>query len=436
MTHPSSCLTTDDPEQATLFYVPYMPSAEFHNGTGIPGSYDTSPYGQAILDLLKSESNDESRYSGWEQLFGVTADYWKRRNGSDHILVFSEPLHGLWHPRSRRGNFHFLHSQKQLEPPIAISVELSTSFIQMYPNCSRKNILLPYPNTDGRWFNGRFDIEAQMDNKTQIPPDAQLDAERQLLNNNNNKNKNKPGYIHNLEEFRKQPKPLAQFSRFGMHGTCQHHRSIMKQDYACTPSGKFTTETKMDYSRGYRQSTFCPCPGGDSPSAKRMYDTIHGGCIPLVISEDFVWPLTREFDINTNDDQVTKTSRWLEPSEFSIRLDAQNFTTERHNPKTCQLVIEGSNDHGIQTIIENIPATEIQRLREVVAKASDLYSWYRRRSDLPDNPLQEGILPDGGVAHALVAALAERAEGVLWPACQAEKDRLPVQRNDPVQFKC
>lgn len=428
ITHSKSCLTTNNPDEASLFYVPYMPATEFHNGTKILGSYETSPYGQAIMNILQPQPN----YQSWEQLFGFTSKYWKRRNGTDHILVFSEPLHGLWHPKSKRGNFHFVHTQKQLEPPIVISVELSTTFVNMYPNCARKNILLPYPNTDGRWFNGRLDHEAQTDTHTLFPVDAQLASERQLAlllrteNNNNINNDN-----NNINEFRIQPKPLAQFFKSGAHGTCAIHRRALAIDQSCTSSGKTIDRYNLHYSRGFRQSTFCPCPGGDSPSAKRMFDALHGGCIPIILSEDYVWPLTPEFDATGE----TSTSKWLQPSDFSIRLNASKYTTARHDPGTCTL-LEGATDHGLQSLVENLTPLEIQRLRKGVTKASDVYSWFQRHPDLPDNPLAEGILPNGGTAHALVHALAERADGVLWPACQEELAKLPVGLNDPKTFKC
>ena len=392
------------------------------------GNFDTSPYGQAILDILQPQPN----FHSWEQLFGVTSDFWKRRNGSDHILVFSEPLHGLWHPKSRRGNYHFVHSQKQLEPPISISVELSTTFVQMYPYCARKNILLPYPNTDGRWFNGQLDREALKDNSTVIPPEAQLDAERELAlqsrRNDNNDNSN-------IMEFRNKCKPLAQYFKSGNHGTCTAHRMALAADQGCTVAGKTIKRFKMHFSRGFRLSTFCPCPGGDSPSAKRMFDALHGGCIPIVLSEDYVWPLTPEFD-RTGTSEATVSSKLLNPAEFSIRLNASDYINPRHDANTCKLLEEGSTDHGLQSIVEKLSPEEIRKLREGVAKASDVYAWYRRRPDLPDNPLVEGILPDGGTAHALVAALAERGNGVLWPACQAELAQLPAHQPEPRVFKC
>jgi hypothetical protein len=90
----------------------------------------------------------------------------------------------------------------------------------------------------------------------------------------------------------------------------------------------------------------------------------------------------------------------------------------------------------------NAPTEEIQRLRLGVQQAADTYSYYipnTRRADLPDNPLRAGVLPDGGAAHSLVAALSERANGILWPACRDEllsmaENNPPVV--DPVTFKC
>ena len=135
ITHPESCLQTHNPEQAKLFYVPYLPSMEYHNGS-LYGDYKTSPFGQALLDATNG------KYDAWEKMFGLTSMYWRRRNGSDHILVMSEPLHGLSHPRNKRGNYHYIHSQRQLTPPIIISIELSKTFVEMVMNKNVNNACL------------------------------------------------------------------------------------------------------------------------------------------------------------------------------------------------------------------------------------------------------------------------------------------------------
>ena len=39
---------------------------------------------------------------------------------------------------------------------------------------------------------------------------------------------------------------------------------------------------------------FCPCPEGDSPSAKRQYDAVIAGCVPVVASDDALWAFSNE----------------------------------------------------------------------------------------------------------------------------------------------
>lgn len=214
MVNPQSCLRTYDPEQAELFYVPYLPSTEHHLGDDRKLDYSFSPFGKAILEIL-----DNQNYEPWETTFGLTAKYWKRRGGSDHILVFSEPMHGLFHPRSKRGHYHFIHSQKQLTPPIVFSVELSTSFVQQYPKCARKNILLPYPNTNGGWFNQEATTTT----------------------------------TH---------RTISQYYAAGNHGTCTQLRQAMQNDYrSCSPSYRLLQEQNaMPNAIGMRKSIFCPCP--------------------------------------------------------------------------------------------------------------------------------------------------------------------------------
>ena len=131
---------------------------------------------------------DKEDYQPWEDRFGLTSKYWKRRKGADHILVFSEPMHGLYHPRSRRGNYHYKKTQKQLTPPIVISVELSTTFVEMYPKCAAKNILVPYPNTHGYWFNGEYRRNARQlavaSNLTAKSSRSALPVEQELAQTN------------------------------------------------------------------------------------------------------------------------------------------------------------------------------------------------------------------------------------------------------------
>lgn len=325
-------------------------------------------------------------------------------------------MHGLWHPRMRRGNYHYIHSQKQLAPPIVISVELSTTFVHMYPQCAAKNILVPYPNTDGRWFNGHFDRVAA-----------------ETLRAMNLTVETSPAALVIEKEWDAQPssslaaRPAAQFYQAGVHGTCKAARKTLEVDYqTCSPSYRtFHRDVSREYSVGMRLSTFCPAPGGDSPSAKRMFDACLAGCIPIVISKDFVWPFTKEFD----------PSLTVRSTEFSLRMFANEFATPRLDPKTCQEVNPSDPKAlSLQARLEAISARKIQRLRRGLEKARDMYSWFKHDRELVDNPLREGILPNGGAAHAVVEALAARAGGVRWPSCQEELKQ--ARGSDPIKFKC
>ena len=65
-----------------------------------------------------------------------------------------------------------------------------------------------------------------------------------------------------------------------------------------------------------------------------------------------------------------------------------------------------------------------------------MYSYYLKTPDLPNNPLREGILPNGGAAHALVQALAERANGKYWPSCEEELREKRAEKDHVARFQC
>jgi hypothetical protein len=409
MTHPDSCLRTMDPMKASLFYVPYLPSTEFHNGKTYAQDYSTSPYGAAV------EAAIEGDFSKWEEMFGLTSDFWKRKNGADHILVFSEPLHGLSHPRSKRGSYHFINTQKMLTPPIIVSIEVSTTFVEMYPKCSAKNIVVPYPNPDGNWFNGNFNKQAFESWKEHLKHDGYLQAENSTLSISSLAESNKE-----IDIF--QPRPMAQFYSAGGHGECAALRKHLKNDYQCTPSSK-GFGGKFPYHIGMRSATFCPCPGGDSPSAKRMFDAVNAGCIPIILSHDYVWPFTKEAD----------PSIPVDPSLFGYRWNATNFMDDKHG-NNCEL--KENVKPTLQAEIEKISGEEIATLRHGLKEASYLYSyWSTKDYSGSDYPLRDDILPDGGASRALIKLLGRRAGGSMWGECKVELEGRD-ERKDARRFKC
>jgi hypothetical protein len=420
MIHPNSCLRTTNPEEATLFYVPYLPSVEHHQGSKTKADYSLSPYGRAIEDIIELQD-----YTAWERWFGLTSKYWKRRQGADHILVFSEPIHGLSHPRNRRGHYHYIRTQKQLKPPIVISVELSTTFVREYPKCSAKNILVPYPNTDGRWYNGFWDKDSksllEVHNISVRTSEAAAPAEREWAS------KVLVGTTtQSSASVDTRDRPAAMFYSAGNHGTCKRIRQSLSEDYrSCSASNAILSGPLRtgQHAHAMRWATFCPCPGGDSPSAKRMFDSILAGCIPIILSHDFVWPFTHEFDASLS----------LDPATFSLRLDAQDYAESRLDPKSCQL--HNASRPSLAQVLQNISTEQLRTWRQGLAHARYLYSWYAQDDPrIPENPLRDNVLPTGGLAHAVVQALAERAEGVKWPACRDEL--LAEHGPDATRFVC
>lgn len=423
--HPKSCLRTDDPETAKLFYVPYLSSVHFHDGKMFPPNerYETSDHAQAVFDAI------EGKYDRWEDHFGLTSKYWMRNGGADHVLVHSEPLHGLSHPRGWRGSRHFIGSQKQLRPPISVSVELSTTFVKMYPKCSAKNVLMPYPNPDGRWFNGKLDREvAQLLKSRKLDDVAKSDAALPQEKKAAGIGKGGGDDATNLPAPLDAPRPLGQYYSAGPHGECKKLRIAMNQDYRCSPSKKAMDalggKRGLPYPLGMRAATFCPCPGGDSPSAKRMFDAVLAGCVPVILSEDFVWPLSKEFD---------PTMSSFDPNDFALRFSAKDHDVNKFDDK-CSRIDPKRNDTGVQAALESISAEEIRRLRKGLEAARNRYSFYRYDESLVDNPLKERWLPDGGASMALVDALAARAGGVRWKDCEEEL-KLP-RGSDPFRNKC
>lgn len=413
LTHPSSCLRTLDPENASLFYIPYLASVESRNGTLKRPAHYHSPYAMALYDAI------EGQYTGWENLFGLTSKYWKRNDGADHIFVFSECMRGLKNHGPIAGTKTvYIDTQRMLRPPIMISTEQSKAFVKSYPKCAAKNVLVPYPNPDGRWYNG--ELEEEVSNLLRNvgigstkDSNAALAAEKKLSESNN--------YVG------RHARPVTLYYAAGNHGKCKVLRKALADDYGCTSSSSVVAsidDEAFGYAIGMRTATFCPCPGGDSPSAKRNFDAILAGCIPVILSEDFVWPFTKEAD----------STFALDPYDFSLKWNVSNFDAPSYDEE-CNLIRDGE-DSSVDATLRLVSTKEIKRLRKGVRKVMDLYSFYSRnpRGGV-DNPLREGMLPDGGASRALVQALASRARGARWAGCQEELESLTHEIiNEP--FKC
>lgn len=132
----------------------------------------------------------------------------------------------------------------------------------------------------------------------------------------------------------------------------------------------------------------------------------------------------------------------LNPDDFSIRLHAADHENSKvDSPKTCNLISVNDNigNQGnlqLQSVLEAISSDELARLRRGLTLAADTYSYYKKSTNLPDNPHQQGILPEGGASHALVGASEDRDSGALWDACRREMENKDVKEDSIKRFKC
>ena len=445
MTSAHSCLRTWDPTHAKLFFVPFLPRLYRRSGgTDTGGGEDdaktehTSAYEEALAQAVMGTS-----YDGWEQMFGLTSQFWKLKQGTDHVVVMPEPLHGLYHPRGKRGFHHYIKTQKQLWAPIVISVELSKTFVETYPSCSQKNIVVPYPNIDGRWYNGRWDEQTMKYKRT-------YQRERQSTIDSQNKNQQLDQLTG--EVIGKDSRPFSVYYAAGNHGECLSLRTSLRTNHQCgNPSvikWLALNSENISFPVGMRMVTFCPCPAGDSPSAKRMYDAVLAGCIPVVLSHNFLWPFSTDLSIKAGrPSSVTTNPQYpvLKPETFAIHLDAQSFshaiyqqTRATNGSLICHLLDDAQdNQHqqpqSLQTyLLRSFTQEKVSSLQKGLVEATYALSYFASSSrdqdeeSLPDSPLQRGILPSGAATHRLLGELAHRARHGKenWDKCQEEKTNI------------
>jgi hypothetical protein len=280
------CGRTYDPHEADFFYLPIVRDVEFRVQKLKKNNKKPTLTEVALLQALEKNNTQL-----WRQVFQVTDYFWHRHGGADHLLVMPAPVTNLRHESSRRGFFHYM---PHLLPPVFLNIEYSKSFVAEYPMCAQyKNIVMPYPSLDPAIINNQL---VQIHNKQIIHsagPGAGAGA-----------GGNPPS---------RYDKSLLLFYRGGNHGECMVIRQALVRlmgDLVGKGKGRGRggVSAGSKHKTGYLNSVFCPVPVGDSPSSKRMYDALHVGCIPVVLSDDLVWAYS------------PATGGPLQPQLFSITL--------------------------------------------------------------------------------------------------------------------
>ena len=328
------------------------------------------------------EKNDSSL---WKDTFQLTDEHWRRSQGGNHIIAMPAPVTNLRHESSMRGFFHYM---SHLHTPIFLNVEYSITFVKEYPICAaQKNIVLPYPTTDPDLFNGK--LHAATVNRSSLL-----------------------------------------YYAGGLHGECMEIRRAMRQiminaskiDSDIAPHVRANMNERE---HGFRAATYCPVPVGDSPSSKRMYDVMHFGCIPVVISDDLVWAFSPPSGGDIN------------PAEFSIQLPQSivQFPTDvllRKFSGVKGRAMWGTlpNGDSLYALLEKavtLPAYErgiyinplvhllrlispdnLARLQRGVEKHAPAFRYYRMDPKMRHIPTALKLLPDGAAIQQLARALSER----------------------------
>lgn len=338
---------------------------------------------KALLSLiLKNEKKH------WEEAFKVPLTYWDRYQGADHILVMPAPVTNFNHETNQRGFFHYMI---QLQRPIFLNVEFSDSFVKEYPICAgQKDIVMPYPTTDFELFNG------QMEGVT-----SDIVRDRLL------------------------------YYQGGNHGSCTYIRAELNVLMGYLDVGQKKMRGKYWREMYFKKSVFCPIPVGDSPSSKRMYDVMHLGCIPVVLSDDLVWAYSKEtggvIDVTAFSIKIPQQVLFQTPTQFiaeNKQKDLQKLPSgvsimelvgKIQNNETC------SDPHNVRipkTMVENlfvnilrcIPASDIKALQKGVAIFSQFYRYYEFNSSLSAIPTASKIKPDGGAIEMMAKFFSVRKQ--------------------------
>jgi len=96
------CGRTYNSDEADFFYLPIVRDIEYRI------ALQTGKRAPSETDSLLIEALEKKNLKPWSRYLNVSAKYWTRNNGADHILVMPAPVTNFRHESSRRGFFHYM----------------------------------------------------------------------------------------------------------------------------------------------------------------------------------------------------------------------------------------------------------------------------------------------------------------------------------------
>ncbi len=139
-----------------------------------------------------------------------------------------------------------------------------------------KDVIAPYPILTSHWF-------------TPLPEELTTEERDSIQAKNKKTNKNN-------EDIQGISRTIFAFCSFGIHGVGAKLRRKLTETISRDNSSviiSLSNSTAQVWRNYMRSSIFCPCPKGDSLSARRLFHAIASGCIPVVIADGLVLPFTQ-----------------------------------------------------------------------------------------------------------------------------------------------
>eukprot|EP00929_Paragymnodinium_shiwhaense_P025379 TRINITY_DN15362_c0_g2_i2.p1 TRINITY_DN15362_c0_g2~~TRINITY_DN15362_c0_g2_i2.p1 ORF type:complete len:610 (+),score=114.02 TRINITY_DN15362_c0_g2_i2:149-1831(+) len=271
----SDCVTTN-PEEADLFLVPDYRACHYHLAptyqhrglTRLPGDDFHSQVIRNHADKYRRAENADELF---KDLVGGL-QYFHRKRGADHIFIFSDQGFIV----------NFTHTFPSWRDYIPHSIFMTTEAFT--PGCG--------PSCFSPWKDLVIPGHIDWDRMREVRKQNKPSSERHLLFNFH-------GRLPANHDYYNQNKVRAAITKLGL---------VQRPPGVNFSVGGFVEE----YFEIMGSSHFCLVPVGTSSWTNHLYTSFHAGCIPFILSDNFVLPFQNLIDwpslsIRWPEDQVGET---------------------------------------------------------------------------------------------------------------------------------
>jgi hypothetical protein len=235
----SSCFWTLDPADADLFYVPNYSTVarrlrNLNENMSNHSACEPTDLDSTILDIAEDPFNSSAIFK-WEQLAGISARWWQRRHGRDHILTNSHPPVDAW-------KWSRYDTAIKIKNVIWLQLELPKGQVL---SDAKRLIIMPYPSENEPWLPIQDRLESEIRDIFMFGRFV----------------------IHGSPELRRKLLQLngtTGLPRVFDQNDNPHHRQIFEKPSIVVTSG---ANLSVAWQQLIFKSTFCLCPAGKSSTS-------------------------------------------------------------------------------------------------------------------------------------------------------------------------